>query len=78
MGVSATMLDGLSGKERGGLQGINEALLNLSSSFASLLSGLAFAAFGYSGMAAIGLFISLLPLLSYAHQVRQTKRVNST
>jgi MFS family permease len=70
MGVSATMLDGLSAVERGRLQGVNEALLNFSSSLASLLSGVAFAAFGYAGMAAIGFGISLLPLFSFVHQWR--------
>lgn len=70
MGVSATMLDGLSAGERGRLQGVNEALLNFSSSLASLLSGVAFAAFGYTGMAAVGFGISLLPLLSFAYQLR--------
>jgi predicted MFS family arabinose efflux permease len=70
MGVSATMLDGLAPGERGRLQGVNEALLNFSSSLASLLSGVAFAAFGYTGMAAVGFGISLLPLLSFAYQLR--------
>lgn len=61
LGASATMTDGLDAAERGRVQGVNESLINFSSSLTSLSSGLAFASQGYTGMAIIGLGVSALP-----------------
>jgi predicted MFS family arabinose efflux permease len=74
LGASATMTDGLEANERGRVQGVNEALINLASSFSALSSGLAFATHGYAGMAIIGLIVSALPLAPWLarQRVRRT------
>jgi MFS family permease len=65
LGASATLVDGLTGKERGKLQGANEALINLSSSAAGLSSGLLTATLGFTAMVGVGLVFSLIPCLLF-------------
>lgn len=62
VGGSSLLSDHLSPNERARTQGFNDLLIGLASALGSFGSGVAFAGFGYGGMAAIGAGVALIPL----------------
>jgi MFS family permease len=62
VGGSTLLADQLSPLERARTQGVNDLLVGLASAVGSILSGLIFAALGYSIMAYISAVLALIPL----------------
>jgi predicted MFS family arabinose efflux permease len=60
---SAWLADRLSTEERAATQGATDTLVGLTAAFASLGSGVVFAAVGYGVMAVAGAAVALAPLL---------------
>lgn len=60
---SALLTDSLQPNERGRIQGANDLLVGLVSATGSLMSGLAFATIGYTGIALTGISLALLLVL---------------
>ena len=62
VGGSAWLADRLTADERASIQGATDTLIGLTAAFASLGSGVVFAAVGYGVMAVVGAAVALLPL----------------
>ena len=62
VGGSAWLADRLSTEERAATQGATDTLVGLTAAFASLGSGVVFAAVGYGVMAVVGAAVALVPL----------------
>jgi MFS family permease len=62
VGGSAWLADRLTAEERAGTQGATDTLVGLTAAFASLGSGVVFAAVGYGAMAVVGAAVALAPL----------------
>lgn len=60
---STLLTDAFGSKERARMQGANEVMVNIASAVGSLSSGVLLQAFGYNIVAAIGLVVSLMPLI---------------
>jgi MFS family permease len=63
---SVLIADTARGKNIGRIQGLNEFFVNLSSSLASLGTGLVLAGFGFGGLLAVSLCLALVPMAGYA------------
>jgi MFS family permease len=60
---STLLTDVLRPYEKGKIQGLADAVINVASGVGSLSSGFVFAVIGYTSMTWIGLIVALLPLL---------------
>lgn len=68
VGGSALLADNLAPAERDRFQGFNDLLVGLASAAGSLLSGMVFAAWGFSIMAYMSAMVALVPLLMSARK----------
>ncbi len=74
VGGSTLLADQLSPSERARAQGVNDLLVGLSSAFASLSSGVIYAAIGFPAMALLAGVISLVLVVAVAVWVGRTRR----
>jgi MFS family permease len=74
VGGSTLLSDHLGPAERGRTQGLNDLFVGLAAAVGSLGSGLLSARFGYSGVAAAGALLALLPILFVTRWVRAVSR----
>ncbi len=70
VGGSALLTDALGAPERARLQGANDTVVNVSSAFGSLASGLLLAASGFYLVAGVGFALALMPLIAVVMTTR--------
>jgi len=63
VGASTLLSDTLRQEERGRIQGLTDTMVNVSSGAGNLLSGLAFATFGFKAMSWFTILLGLVPVV---------------